>query len=77
MFEEYNDILTIEEMCEILMIGRNAAYSLLNKGTLKDFRIGKVWKIPKKSMLLPVSSNQKWPLAFQDDISKQHYVHVV
>ena len=42
MFEEYNDILTIEEMCEILMIGRNAAYSLLNRGTLKAFRIGKV-----------------------------------
>lgn len=50
MFDEYNDILTIEEMCEILMIGRNAAYTLLNSGTLKAFRIGKVWKIPKKSL---------------------------
>ena len=50
MFDEYNDILTIEEMCEILMIGRNAAYALLNSGTLKAFRIGKVWKIPKKSL---------------------------
>lgn len=50
MFEHYDEILTIDEICEILMIGRNAAYTLLNSGELHAFRIGKTWKIPKLSL---------------------------
>ena len=50
MFEQYDDILTIEELCEILMIGRNAAYSLLKDQRIPAFRIGKTWKIPKKAL---------------------------
>ena len=50
MFEQYDDILTIEELCDILMIGRNAAYSLLNSHKIQAFRIGKTWKIPKKAL---------------------------
>lgn len=48
MLNQYDDILTVEEVCDILMIGRNRAYELLNKGELKGFRIGKrSWRIPK------------------------------
>lgn len=50
MLDEYGAIMTIDEVCEILMIGRNAAYKLLNSGTLKAFRIGRVWKIPRESV---------------------------
>lgn len=50
MLNQYNDILTIEELCEVLMIGRNQAYKLLNSQELQGFRIGKVWKIPKISV---------------------------
>ena len=50
MFEQYDDILTIEELCEILMIGRNIAYSLLKNHRIRAFRIGKTWKIPKKAL---------------------------
>ena len=50
MFEQYDDILTIEELCEILMIGRNAAYSLLKDQRIPAFRIRKTWKIPKKAV---------------------------
>ena len=32
------------------MIGRNAAYSLLNSHKIQAFRIGKTWKIPKKAL---------------------------
>lgn len=47
MLEQYNDVLTIEELCEVLMIGRNRAYELLKTGQLRGFQIGRIWKIPK------------------------------
>ena len=51
MFTEYNDILCVADVCEILMIGRNRVYELLSAGLLKGFRIGKSnWRIPKKSL---------------------------
>ena len=47
MFTEENDILTIEELCDILMIGRGTAYDLLQEKKIKAFRIGRKWKIPR------------------------------
>ena len=43
-------LITVEELCEILMIGKNAAYHLLKSGKIKCFRIGRIWKIPKESL---------------------------
>lgn len=42
MFEAYEDILTIEDCCEMLKIGKNNCYSLLKSGQLKGFKIGRV-----------------------------------
>ncbi len=50
MLEQYEDILTIDELCEVLMIGKNHAYRLLTEKKIKAFRIGKKWKIPKSSV---------------------------
>ncbi|MFR8778478.1 MAG: helix-turn-helix domain-containing protein [Enterocloster sp.] len=47
MLEQYNDILSVEELCELLHVGRNRVYQLLQSGELKGFRLGKTWKIPK------------------------------
>lgn len=41
------DLLTVDELCEILSIGHNAAYSLLNQGKIKAFKIGRIWKISR------------------------------
>ena len=51
MLDTYSDIITIDELCEILMVGRNAAYQLLNQGQIKAFRIGNRWKIPKTAII--------------------------
>lgn len=48
--EESSELITFDELCETLMIGRNTAYNLLRDGRLKAFKIGRVWKIPKKSV---------------------------
>lgn len=50
MLEEYADILTTEEACEVLRIGYNAIYELLNSGKLKGYRNGRVWRIPKMAV---------------------------
>lgn len=50
MFDDYPDILTVSEACEILRIGSNAIYELLNTGKLSAYRNGRVWRIPKQSV---------------------------
>lgn len=47
MFDEYTDILTVEEACEALRVRYNAMYELLNRGKLKACKNGRVWRIPK------------------------------
>ncbi len=50
MFDEYPEILTVEEACELLRMGYNALYELLNSGKLKAFRNGRHWRIPKTAV---------------------------
>lgn len=47
MLNVYGDILNIDELCEVLLIGKNTAYKLLESGELKGFRFGRTWKISK------------------------------
>lgn len=49
MFESYDDIIiiSIDELMEMLDIGKNYAYTLLRSSEVKSFKIGKVYKIPK------------------------------
>lgn len=51
MFEEYPDILTVEDASSALRVGYNALYELLASKKLKGFRNGRVWLIPKKSLV--------------------------
>lgn len=54
MFEDYPEVLSVEEACEILRCGRNNLYALLTsdneKNRLRAYRNGRVWKIPKKAV---------------------------
>lgn len=43
-------LITVEELCEELLIGKNLAYKLLVNGKIKAFRIGRTWKIPRQSI---------------------------
>lgn len=51
MFEEYPDILTPEEVSEILRIGMNRVYGHLNTGVINAYKEGRIWRIPKKEIL--------------------------
>lgn len=43
-------ILSPEEAMEELQMGRNAIYKLLASGELKGFKVGRNWKIARKSI---------------------------
>lgn len=59
MLEQYNEIISFEELCEILAIGKNVAYQLLTGKKIKAFKIGKKWKIPKTSIKDFILENTK------------------
>ena len=44
-----NQVYTLEEIKDILKIGRNSSYNLLNKNYFKIIKLGKIVRISKKS----------------------------
>lgn len=50
MYNNFPELITIEDMCDILSIGKNSAYDLLNTGKVKAFRIGSHWKITREAI---------------------------
>ena len=51
MLNEYSTILSVEDVMEILNIGKNAAYDLFRKGDIKCFRLKNRWKVPKQAVI--------------------------
>ena len=50
MFNQYDDLVTIQELCQMLNIGRNMAYRLLKNGLIKSFKCGRTWKVAKAAV---------------------------
>lgn len=50
MYNDSLELITIDDMCEILLIGRNSAYDLLNTGKIKAFKIGSHWKLTREAV---------------------------
>ena len=48
--EGQKPLMSIEEFCDELDIGKNVAYQLLNSRAIEAFRIGRVWKIPRENV---------------------------
>ena len=59
MFEEYPDIVTVDEMCDMLRCGKNAAYQYLNSGKIRAIRNGKKFLRPKRAVCEFVMANVK------------------
>lgn len=63
-FSDYEELISIDDVCDALNIGKNTAYDLLKSGEIKSFRIGRVWKIPKASMQEYITSHTDIPAGF-------------
>lgn len=57
MSDQNNELISIDELCEMLMIGKNLAYRLLSEKKIRAFRIGKKWKIPRSSITDFIKTN--------------------
>ena len=51
MFDNYPDVLTIDDLQSALGIGRSTAYRLIRSGAIRHLRIGKNIKIPRRFLL--------------------------
>ncbi len=59
MFEDYNDMISVEELCYMLRIGRNKAYELLRSCRIQVFRNGRLWLIPKVTVVEYITMSRK------------------
>ena len=50
MLEQYGDILTVNEVQEILKINRKTVYRLIKSKKFFGKKIGNVYRIPKQSI---------------------------
>ncbi len=57
IFTEYPDILNVEQMQEMLGVCKNVAYKLLQTGKIKAFKLGRIYKIPKKNVIDYINKN--------------------
>ncbi len=48
---EQIELMTVEQLCKVLQIGKNTAYKLIQTGAIKGFRVGRSWKIPRDSVI--------------------------
>lgn len=51
MLEEYKDVITVNELCAILRIGKNSAYRLLQSGEIRSRRLRYKYIIPKAGII--------------------------
>ena len=51
MFNNYNDVVTISELAEMLKIGRNTAYELVRAEIIPGIRIGRQLRISKQAVI--------------------------
>lgn len=58
-YRKYDDVMTVSDLMEYLAIGKNTAYKLLKEGQIKSFKIGRVYKIPKKAIEDYVNKNSR------------------
>lgn len=51
VFKEYPDVVTAEQMSEMLGISSKTAYRLLHNNTVEHLKVGRTYKIPKIHIL--------------------------
>ena len=48
---EIPPVVSVDDLMDILHIGRNTAYNLVRAGTIRSIRIGKQIRIPREAVL--------------------------
>ena len=51
MFDDYPDILTVQDIMQALGIGRNKAYYMLKHNQIKSIKLGSTYRVPKTYLI--------------------------
>lgn len=51
LFSTYPDVVSIDEIQQMLRIGKNTVYELLKTEKLKSIKVGKKYVVPKKFVI--------------------------
>lgn len=51
IFTEYPDVVTIDDIMEMLHVGKNTAYGLVKDGLIKSIRRGDRYIVPKACVI--------------------------
>ena len=54
------ELLTVDEVAEVLYLGKNTVYELLRSGELKGIKFGRVWRIPRNSIKMMIEEKTLW-----------------
>ena len=49
------ELITVDELCELLQCGYSTAYKLLSEKKIPSFRIGRIYKIPREGIYRYIS----------------------
>lgn len=51
MFESDPDVVTVNELCEMLDISKKLAYRILNSQDIRSVKVGRIYRIPKAAVI--------------------------
>jgi len=51
MFNEFEDVVTVSELAEMLKVGRNTAYELVRAGIIPSVRVGRQIRVSKLAVV--------------------------
>lgn len=58
MFENFDDILNVDDVAKALRIGTSHAYKLVRSGKIRAFKEGRAWKISKQALIQYITDQQ-------------------
>lgn len=47
MLKDYPDVMSIEQMCEVLSVSTKTGYQLIRDGKVFSLKVGRAYRIPK------------------------------
>lgn len=57
LFEALPDIMSVQQVRQVLKVGRPAVYHLLSTNQIQCFKIGNAYKVPKVSLIDYIQRN--------------------
>ena len=51
MIDPEQCVLTLDELCESLKIGKNTAYNLIKNKEIRAFKLGHSWRVPLAALI--------------------------